>query len=795
MTSTITKTKTGKQIACKVHMLDDQDLPFHIDPKATGQDLLNSVCNYIDLLEKDYFGLEYLDSHRNVCWLESDKPILKQVTETKFSFCVKFYTPDPGQLEEEFTRYLFALQIKRDLAVGALLCSDNTASLLASYIVQAEIGDYLETYNNNPSYFNSHKYFPHQSVEHEIRIMNFHKNHLGQSPADADLNLLDIARKVELFGIKMHLAKDHEQVNLNLSVAHMGILVFQNITKINTFSWAKIRKLSFKRKKFLIKLQPEGYGYYKDTVEFYFDTRDECKNFWKKCIEYHAFFRCVTIQRSQRSKNKLLAGGSSFRYHGRTQKEIIEYARENYVKNRSFTRSYSNTRTVAPVINRAHRSPGSTIRTSDTIESVRHHKNQTGVIGDTTNVYQQVYYDDSSTHGSRTLDSKFSRDKYDLSDEQNTDEDEDEHIQKPINGLSSSSPTHICRSSEPVHIDDNHSPLIQHPIDQVDKEDSVTSLSTSTSLQQHRHQISGFVNNHRLVPAVTSSIPPQKSSLNEQQLVSPTQRPSLGKPTTMINNNTDIQSPTKTSSMEENMFPSLPSPHISIQPMSKTEESVIDNTKTRIIPIFHEHRSPSIPINTIESRPTIMNQQSRMYNLNNKINILLNTSRIITSTSYSMSPPLAGIPRIIGHVPPSSSSIILPTTVSSTMTISPIHDRSFYICKELLTTERTYRKDLEVIAENFRRELMVAINPQQDLFMDEEYNFENETLIHLSDILFIHLLPIYKFHIHFLRQLEHRIAIWETRSIPGNEFMNVEKTIPQIGDLIMNLIEILPVNI
>ena len=155
----------------------------------------------------------------------------------------------------------------------------------------------------------------------------------------------------------MHPAKDHEQVNLNLSAAHMGILVFQNITKINTFSWAKIRKLSFKRKKFLIKLQPEGYvsfpnkfpshknrsfaslkGYYKDTVEFYFDTRDECKNFWKKCIEYHAFFRCVSTQHPPRSKSKLLTRGSSFRYHGRTQKEIVEYARENYVKDRSFTR-------------------------------------------------------------------------------------------------------------------------------------------------------------------------------------------------------------------------------------------------------------------------------------------------------------------------------------------------------------------------------------------------------------------------------------------------------------------------
>ncbi|CAF3306701.1 unnamed protein product [Rotaria socialis] len=783
MTSSVTKTKTGKQISCKVHMLDDQDLPFHIDPKATGQDLLNTICNNIDLLERDYFGLEYLDSHRNVCWLESDKPILKQVSETKFSFCVKFYTPDPGQLEEEFTRYLFALQIKRDLAVGALLCSDNTAALLASYIVQAEIGDYLDSYNNNPSYFNNRKCFPHQTAEHEIRIMNFHKNHLGQYPADADLNLLDISRKVELYGIKMHPAKDHEQVHLNLSVAHMGILVFQNITKINTFSWAKIRKLNFKRKKFLIKLQPEGYGYYKDTVEFYFDTRDECKNFWKKCIEYHAFFRCVTIQRLHRSKKKLLAGGSSFRYHGRTQKEITEYARENYTKNRSFTRSYSNTRAVAPIVNRSHRSPGSTIKTSETIESVRHHKTQTGLTGDTANVYQQVYCDDSSTHGSRTLDSKYSRDRYDLSDEQNTDEDEDELIQKSTNGLSSSSPTNIGRSSEPSHADERHGPLIQHPIDQVDKEDSVTSLSISTSLpksQQHRQQISGFINNHRPVPSMTSSTPIRKSSTSEQQVASTTtHRSSVGKPTTLINhNNTDSQSPTKTSSVDDNVLLSVSSSHISTQSANKIEEIVIDNNKTRIIPIIHESRSPTVPINTNESRAALIRQQS--------------PSRLISSASYAMSPPFAGIPLAVGTIPSSSSSIILPTTVSSTMIISPIHDRSFYICKELLMTERTYRKDMGVIAENFRREIMLVLNQQQDLYMDEEYNFENETLIHLSDILFTHLLPVYKFHLHFLRQLEQRMAIWETRSVPGNDYYNSEKINSNIGDLIMNLVEILP---
>ena len=52
--------------------------------------------------------------------------------------------------------------------------------------------------------------------------------------------------------------QDHENVSLNLAVTHSGIHVFQGLTKINTFSWAKIRKLSFKRKRFLIKLHPEN---------------------------------------------------------------------------------------------------------------------------------------------------------------------------------------------------------------------------------------------------------------------------------------------------------------------------------------------------------------------------------------------------------------------------------------------------------------------------------------------------------------------------------------------------------
>ncbi|XP_012274330.1 FERM, ARHGEF and pleckstrin domain-containing protein 1 isoform X2 [Orussus abietinus] len=340
-----TPRKAGKMLAVRVQMLDDTITMFQVQAKALGRVLFDQVCKQLHLLEADYFGLEYQEPNGTKYWLDLEKPVCRQVglslVDPLLRFCVKFYTPDPAQLEEEFTRYLYCLQIKRDLAQGLLQCNDNTAALMASYIVQAECGDYvIEDYPDH-TYLSTYKFVPHQDQELERRIMENHKKHAGQSPAEADLNLLETARRCELYGIKMHPAKDHEGVPLNLAVAHMGIVVYQNYTKINTFSWAKIRKISFKRKRFLIKLHPEGYGYYKDTVEFFFEGRNECKNFWKKCVENHGFFRCSVVKRVVRQKTRVLSRGSSFRYSGKTQKQIVEFVRDNYVKRQTFQRSNS----------------------------------------------------------------------------------------------------------------------------------------------------------------------------------------------------------------------------------------------------------------------------------------------------------------------------------------------------------------------------------------------------------------------------------------------------------------------
>ncbi|KAG8198631.1 hypothetical protein JTE90_026528 [Oedothorax gibbosus] len=335
----------GKRLPVQVHFLDDSVASFNIQFKACGKVLFDQVCKLLNLLETDYFGLEYVDCAGTKFWLDYEKPMCRQMGLSMIHpimcFSVKFYTPDPAQLEEEYTRYLFSLQIKRDMAQGILLCNDNTAALMASYIVQAECGDFVSEDYPDHTYVSSFKFVPHQDEEFQHKIMENHKKHIGQTPAEADLNLLETARRCELYGIKMTPAKDSEGVPLNLAAAHMGVLVFQNYTKINTFSWAKIRKISFKRRKFFIKLHPEGYGYYKDTVDFVFESRNECKNFWKKCIENHAFFRCSEVKRLPRQKTRIFSRGSSFRYSGRTQKQMVEYVRENYVKRQPFQRSTS----------------------------------------------------------------------------------------------------------------------------------------------------------------------------------------------------------------------------------------------------------------------------------------------------------------------------------------------------------------------------------------------------------------------------------------------------------------------
>nr|UNZ81753.1 Farp protein [Dugesia japonica] len=345
--SPLKRANLSKYIGVRVTLLDDSVQHFHVSTRALGQHLYNQVIAKLQLLESDYFDLEYINKEGVSCWLDHLKQVVKQCTQRKeyiFQFGIKFYAPYPNMLEDEYTRYLFALQIKRDIYQGHLQCNINTTALLLAFIAQSEIGDFLEDEYDDYTYLSSLRLTKQANEEFLMKVMECHRTLVGQSPSEADYNLLDTARKVESYGIKLHPARDHENLPLKLAVSHQGIVIHQNRIKINVFSWAKVRKLSFKRKRFYIKLHAEGYGYFKDIVEFIFNSRNECKNFWKQCIEHHAFFRCQAVKQGSKRRSKVLSKGSSYRYTGRTQKQLQECVRETSYRRPQFERSLSMSR-------------------------------------------------------------------------------------------------------------------------------------------------------------------------------------------------------------------------------------------------------------------------------------------------------------------------------------------------------------------------------------------------------------------------------------------------------------------
>ncbi|XP_027674328.2 FERM domain-containing protein 7 isoform X2 [Chelonia mydas] len=346
-TAQITKTPAlaGSSAACsrmlhlKVQFLDDSQKIFVVDQKSSGKGLFSLSCSHLHLAEKEYFGLEFQSQAGNNVWLELLKPITKQMKNPKevlFKFMVKFFPVDPGHLREELTRYLFSLQIKRDLAGGRLPCSENSAALLVSHLLQSELGDFHE--ETDKKHLESHQYLPNQEYLDD-KIMHYHQKHVGKTPAESDVHLLDIARKLDMYGIRPHPASDGEGTQINLAVTHMGVLVLRGNTKINTFNWAKIRKLSFKRKHFLIKLHANISALCKDTLEFTMASRDACKAFWKTCVEYHAFFR-LSEEPKSKPKALLCSKGSSFRYSGRTQRQLLEHGRKGKGKSTPFERKH-----------------------------------------------------------------------------------------------------------------------------------------------------------------------------------------------------------------------------------------------------------------------------------------------------------------------------------------------------------------------------------------------------------------------------------------------------------------------
>ncbi|XP_045915811.1 band 4.1-like protein 2 isoform X7 [Micropterus dolomieu] len=314
----VRKTKM-KLIMCRVTLLDGTDFTCEVEKRAKGQYLFFKVCEHLNLLEKDYFGLAYTDSHEQKCWLDPTKEIKRQIRSNnwQFAFNVKFYPPDPSLLTEDITRYLLCLQLREDVASGRLPCSFVTHALLGSYTLQAEFGDYEPDQPRPLDYIGQRTFAPNQNKEMEEKILELHKSHRGMTPAQADAQFLENAKKLSMYGVDLHHAKDSEGVDIMLGVCANGLLVYKDRLRINRFAWPKILKISYKRNNFYIKIRPGETEQFESTVGFKLQNHRSAKRLWKVCVENHSFFRLNAPEPP--TKARFLTLGSKFRYSGRTQ--------------------------------------------------------------------------------------------------------------------------------------------------------------------------------------------------------------------------------------------------------------------------------------------------------------------------------------------------------------------------------------------------------------------------------------------------------------------------------------------
>ncbi|RMB91895.1 hypothetical protein DUI87_31705 [Hirundo rustica rustica] len=310
--------KRHRNMYCKVVLLDDTIFECSVDKHAKGQDLLKKVCDHLNLLEEDYFGLAIWDTPTCRTWLDPAKEIKKQVHggPWDFTFNVKFYPPDPAQLTEDITRYYLCLQLRQDILTGRLPCSFATLALLGSYTVQSELGDY-DPDLHGPDYISEFKLAPNQTKELEEKVVELHKTYRSMTPAQADLEFLENAKKLSMYGVDLHQAKDLEGVDITLGVCSSGLLVYKDKLRINRFPWPKVLKISYKRSSFFIKIRPGEQEQYESTIGFKLPSYRAAKKLWKVCVEHHTFFRLTSTEAIP--KSRFLALGSKFRYSGRTQ--------------------------------------------------------------------------------------------------------------------------------------------------------------------------------------------------------------------------------------------------------------------------------------------------------------------------------------------------------------------------------------------------------------------------------------------------------------------------------------------
>ena len=289
---------------CKVLLLDGECVIIPVDKKAKAQVVINELFRHLelkDLQEKEYFSVYYVDAASDCkIFLNPFKQIRKQLpnasgrTVWEFFFGVQFYATQIDMLGDEVTRYLYVLQICRDIKERRINADHSTKLQLVSLLVQANCGDHDPT-EHGDGYVDPYVDLIYNQAEIPVGLSNsvieMHKEKTGFNPSEADNSFFMIAKNLYRFGQQVFPVHDRLGQSGHIGASLVGLFFHKDGKEFMNIEWQDVVTVGYRRKKLRIKYHPKGSNDEKEEVLYLRCTDPSAKLVWRGCVEQHTFFR------------------------------------------------------------------------------------------------------------------------------------------------------------------------------------------------------------------------------------------------------------------------------------------------------------------------------------------------------------------------------------------------------------------------------------------------------------------------------------------------------------------------